>query len=228
MIRDRNIRSITQNVAASKTGSFPMADRLPVVARMDADAALKEYGTSLQGLTPEMLPMIVTTGLARGAVSMARHKTVIKHLNSIQNFGAMDVLCTDKTGTLTQNKIILERHLDIGGNDDDRVLRHAYLNSYYQTGFKNLIDVAVLEHGDGSGLAHLGTMYEKVDEIPFDFSRRRMSVVLRDASGKTQMVTKGAVEEIRAASPACCTNPGISGMSAKMRPREEFWRMAPR
>lgn len=148
------------------------------------------------GLTPEMLPMIVTTNLAKGAVSMAKRKTVVKHLSSIQNFGAMDILCTDKTGTLTQDKIILEQHLDILGNEDLRVLRHAYMNSYYQTGLKNLMDVAILEHANEDGFIELESRYTKVDEIPFDFSRRRMSVVLKDVDGKTQMITKGAVEEM--------------------------------
>lgn len=148
------------------------------------------------GLTPEMLPMIVTTNLAKGAVTMAKHKTIVKNLNSIQNFGAMDVLCTDKTGTLTEDKIILEKHLDIHGNEDVRVLRHGYVNSYFQTGLKNLLDIAILEHGDEEGFSNLKEMYNKVDEIPFDFARRRMSVVLEDKNGKTQLITKGAVEEM--------------------------------
>lgn len=148
------------------------------------------------GLTPEMLPMIVTTNLAKGAVFMAKQKTVVKSLNSIQNFGAMNVLCTDKTGTLTQDKIVLEKHLDIHGNENDNVLKHAYLNSYYQTGLKNLMDVAVIEYGNEIGLEEIQDKYEKVDEIPFDFARRRMSVVIKDKSGKTQMVTKGAIEEM--------------------------------
>jgi Mg2+-importing ATPase len=150
------------------------------------------------GLTPEMLPMIVTTNLARGAVAMSRRKTVVKKLNAIQNFGAMDILCTDKTGTLTLDKIILERHLNIHGDEDDRVLRHAYLNSYYQTGMKNLMDIAVLEFGAEKGFEGLKEIYRKVDEIPFDFVRRRMSVVLQGDDGKRQLVTKGAVEEMLA------------------------------
>ncbi len=155
------------------------------------------FGLSIAvGLTPEMLPMIVTTNLAKGAVKMSKHKTIVKNLNSIQNFGAMDVLCTDKTGTLTEDKIILERHLDIHGNEDLRVLRHGYLNSYFQTGLKNLLDVAIIEHGNEEGFSALNTIYEKVDEIPFDFSRRRMSVVLKDKNNKTQLITKGAVEEM--------------------------------
>ena len=153
------------------------------------------------GLTPEMLPMIVTTCLAKGAVSMSREKTVVKNLNSIQNFGAMDVLCTDKTGTLTQDRVVLEYHLDVTGRDDSRVLRHAYLNSYFQTGYKNLMDVAIIrrteqEEAADPRLVDLSEQYEKVDEVPFDFTRRRLTTVVRDRSGKTQMVTKGAVEEM--------------------------------
>lgn len=148
------------------------------------------------GLTPEMLPMIVTSNLAKGAVSMAKRKTVVKKLDAIQNFGAMDVLCTDKTGTLTLDKIVVERHLNINGEEDIRVLRHAYLNSFYQTGLRNLMDVAILEHGKDQGFNELEKNYMKVDEIPFDFSRRRMSVVLKNKDGKRQLVTKGAVEEM--------------------------------
>jgi len=148
------------------------------------------------GLTPEMLPMIVTTNLAKGAVSLAKKKTVVKHLNSMQNFGAMDVLCTDKTGTITQDRVVLERYLDIHGNEDERILRHAFLNSYYQTGLKNLMDIAILGHAKSEPYRSLQERYEKVDEIPFDFNRRRMSVVIRDHDGKTQLITKGAVEEM--------------------------------
>ena len=153
------------------------------------------------GLTPEMLPMIVTTCLAKGAVAMSKKKTIIKNLNSIQNFGAMDVLCTDKTGTLTQDKVVLQYHLDVHGQEDARVLRHAFLNSYYQTGLKNLMDIAIIERTQEEAdkeiqLKDLSMIYEKVDEIPFDFNRRRMSVVVADKNGKTQMITKGAVEEM--------------------------------
>lgn len=153
------------------------------------------------GLTPEMLPMIVTTSLAKGAVAMSKKKVIIKNLNSIQNLGSMDILCTDKTGTLTKDKVVLEYHLNVDGKEDDRVLRHAFLNSYFQTGLKNLIDIAVIEKQEQSGSQELTQKYEKVDEIPFDFERRRMSVVVKDSSGKTQLVTKGAVEETL----ACCS-----------------------
>ena len=153
------------------------------------------------GLTPEMLPMIVTTCLAKGAVSMSRKKTIVKNLNSIQDFGAMDILCTDKTGTLTQDKVVLEYHMNINGEDDLRVLRHAYLNSYFQTGYKNLMDVAIIERTEEQEaadprLADLSQTYHKVDEIPFDFTRRRLSTVVEDRAGKRQMITKGAVEEM--------------------------------
>ncbi|NMA96281.1 MAG: magnesium-translocating P-type ATPase, partial [Clostridiales bacterium] len=148
------------------------------------------------GLTPEMLPMIVTSNLAKGSVAMAKKKTVVKHLSAIQNFGAMDILCTDKTGTLTIDRIVLEKYLDVHGNENERVLRHAYMNSYYQTGLKNLMDVAVIEYAEERGLRELQDIYTKIDEIPFDFERRRMSVILVDKNDKRQLVTKGAVEEM--------------------------------
>ncbi len=153
------------------------------------------------GLTPEMLPMIVTTCLAKGAVSMSKEQTIVKNLNSIQNFGSIDILCTDKTGTLTQDKVVLEYHMDVMGNEDLRVLRHAYLNSYFQTGYKNLMDIAIIKkteesEAEDSRLADLSETYIKVDEVPFDFARRRLSTVVQDKQGKTQMVTKGAVEEM--------------------------------
>ncbi|MEM4987671.1 magnesium-translocating P-type ATPase [Collimonas sp. H4R21] len=148
------------------------------------------------GLTPEMLPMIVTSTLAKGAVALSRKKVIVKRLDAIQNFGAMDVLCTDKTGTLTQDKIFLERHTDILGEQDDLVLEYAYLNSHYQTGLKNLLDVAVLEHAELQREMALASAYRKVDEIPFDFQRRRMSVVVSEREDHHELICKGAVEEI--------------------------------
>ena len=150
------------------------------------------------GLTPEMLPMIVTANLSKGAVAMSKKKTIVKDLNAIQNFGAMDILCTDKTGTLTCDKIVLEKYINADGSTDNekRILRHAYFNSFFQTGMKNLMDKAVLAHVREISLEHLKDNYRKVDEIPFDFSRRRMSVVVEDKSGKRQIITKGAVEEM--------------------------------
>lgn len=148
------------------------------------------------GLTPEMLPMIVSANLAKGAAAMSKKKVIVKSLNSIQDFGAMDVLCTDKTGTLTQDKVALIHSLDIHGNEDGRVLRHAFLNSYHQTGLKNLMDIAIISYANERNMTELWNDYQKVDEIPFDFNRRRMSVVVEDRSGKTQLITKGAIEEM--------------------------------
>jgi Mg2+-importing ATPase len=153
------------------------------------------------GLTPEMLPMIVTTCLAKGAVAMSKEKVIIKNLNAIQNLGAIDVLCTDKTGTLTQDRVVLEYHLDVTGRENDRVLRHAFLNSYFQTGLKNLMDLAVIDRARAlaaadPAAADIERRYRKVDEVPFDFERRRMSVVVADETGKTQLITKGAIEEM--------------------------------
>src|SRR6516225_3425007 len=151
------------------------------------------------GLTPEMLPMIVTANLAKGAIAMSRKRVIVKRLHAIQNFGAMDVLCTDKTGTLTQDRIILKRHLDIRGNDCDCVLEFAYLNRHYQSGLKNLLDVAVLDHVQMKEHVRLEHRFEKIDELPFDFSRRRMSVVLETEEKKHLLICKGAVEEVFAA-----------------------------
>src|SRR5271169_5759035 len=163
------------------------------------------------GLTPEMLPMIVTTNLAKGAVVMARRKAIVKRLNAIQNFGAMDILCTDKTGTLTQNKIILERHLDVHGKEDLQVLEFAWLNSFFQTGLKNLLDVAVLDYAVQHDIVYKLQHYKKVDEIPFDFMRRRMSVVVRDGDGKNLIVCKGAIEEMLPLCVSADDNGGAAG-----------------
>jgi Mg2+-importing ATPase len=148
------------------------------------------------GLTPEMLPMIVTVNLSKGALAMARKKVIVKRLNAIQNFGAMDVLCTDKTGTLTQGKIILEKHLDVNGEPNEKVLHYGYLNSYHHTGLKNLLDDAVLDHEELEERLKAKDKYRKIDEIPFDFIRRRMSVVVEDETGLNTLICKGAVDEV--------------------------------
>lgn len=148
------------------------------------------------GLTPEMLPMIVTSTLAKGAMLLSRKKVIVKRLDAIQNFGAMDILCTDKTGTLTQDKIALERHTDVWGEESDTVLEYTYLNSYYQTGLKNLLDVAVLTHAEVHRELRIVTAFRKVDEVPFDFQRRRMSVVVAEHDAHHLLICKGAVEEI--------------------------------
>lgn len=167
------------------------------------------------GLTPEMLPMIVTVNLGKGALAMSRKKVIVKRLNSIQNFGAMDVLCTDKTGTLTQDKIILEKHVDIYGHENEDVLEYAYLNSFYQSGLKNLLDVAVLEYAGLTERIKAGVDYRKVDEIPFDFQRRRMSVVV-EGHGRHLLICKGAVEEVF----SCCTHAEVNG---RMEPLESSY-----
>ena len=154
------------------------------------------------GLTPEMLPVIVTTNLVKGSIEMSKKGTIVKKMNSIQNFGSADILCTDKTGTLTQDKVVLERHYDLNLQENPRILELGYLNSYYQTGMKNLIDKAIIEAaGDELDINEIQRDYNKIDEIPFDFSRRRMSVVVENSDeqhGKHLLVTKGASEEMMA------------------------------
>ena len=148
------------------------------------------------GITPLLLPVILSSSLSKGAIRMSKKKTIVKSLDSIQSFGAMNILCTDKTGTLTEDKIVLEKYLDIKGEEDIRTLKHAFLNSYFQTGLKGNIDNAVITRGIEYNLKEQAKMYKIIDEIPFDFSRRRLSVIVQDTSGKKQMITKGAVEEI--------------------------------
>ena len=157
------------------------------------------------GLTPEMLPMIITASLAKGSIIMAKEKVVIKKLNAIQDLGAIDILCTDKTGTLTQDEIVLEYPLDIHGDLDLSVLRRAYLNSYFQTGLKNLMDRAIISRTEKEAKEHailqnLDTSFQKIDELPFDFERRRMSVIVKDENEVVSLVTKGALEEMLAIS----------------------------
>ncbi|MDR0783131.1 MAG: magnesium-translocating P-type ATPase, partial [Propionibacteriaceae bacterium] len=171
------------------------------------------------GLTPEMLPTVVAANLAKGAMAMAREKVIVKELSSIQNFGAMDILCTDKTGTLTQDRVILEYHLNVDGVEDERVLRHAFLNSYHQTGLKNLMDHAIIEVAHTSQLVEEWMRYDKVDEIPFDFNRRRMSVVVADETGKTQIITKGAIEEMLAVSSYVEIGGEVLALTEAMRQR---------
>lgn len=158
------------------------------------------------GLTPEMLPMIVTVNLSKGALSMAKKKVIVKRLNSIQNFGAMDVLCTDKTGTITQGKVVLEKHLDPRGMDSEQVLEYAFVNSYFQTGMTNIMDSAILDHHEMEKEGIL-EKYRKIDEIPFDFERRRMSVVVKDDKNQRLLICKGAVEEVM----ALCTQVELDG-----------------
>lgn len=147
------------------------------------------------GITPLLLPVILSSSLAKGAVKMSKKKTIIKKLDSIQSFGAMNILCTDKTGTLTEDKIVLEKYLDIKGEEDMDVLKHVYLNSYFQTGLKGNIDEAIIARGEKEGIENIAKEYKKIDEIPFDFSRRRLSIVVTNGE-KEKLITKGAIEEI--------------------------------
>ena len=147
------------------------------------------------GITPLLLPVILSSSLSKGAIRMSQKKTIVKALDSIQSFGAMNILCTDKTGTLTEDRIVLEKYLDIKGNEDTRILKHAFLNSYFQTGLKGNIDEAVINRALENKMEDYIEKYKKIDEIPFDFSRRRLSVIVTDGK-KNQLITKGAVEEI--------------------------------
>jgi P-type Mg2+ transporter len=168
------------------------------------------------GLTPEMLPMIVTSTLARGAVRLSRQKVVVKRLDAIQNFGAMDVLCTDKTGTLTQDKVALGRHIDAFGRPSDEVLNFAFLNSHYQTGLKNLLDHAVLDHVELKDELRLEQDYSKIDEVPFDFERRRMSVVVSERDHHHELICKGALEEVFAVCSRVRTEDGAAPKDAPL------------
>lgn len=163
------------------------------------------------GITPLLLPVILSSSLSKGAIRMSKKKTIVKKLDSIQNFGAMNILCTDKTGTLTEDKIVLEKYLDINGDEDIRILKHAFLNSYFQTGLKGNIDEAVIHRGLENGMSEYSDKYKKIDEIPFDFSRRRLSVVVTDGN-KKQLITKGAVEEIL----SICTSVDYKGEVSKL------------
>ena len=163
------------------------------------------------GITPLLLPVILSSSLSKGAVRMSKKKTIVKRLDSIQSFGGMNILCTDKTGTLTEDKIVLEKYLDINGDEDIRILKHAFLNSYFQTGLKGNIDEAVINRALKNDMSKYTSIYKKVDEIPFDFTRRRLSIVVTDGT-KKQMITKGAVEEIL----SICTSVDYKGEVSKL------------
>ncbi len=195
---ENGIRSVSWVLIRFMLVMVPVVFLLSGLRKGDWMSALLFALSVAVGLTPSMLPTIVATGLARGATSLSRKKVIVKDLGSIQNFGAMDILCTDKTGTLTQDKVTLMYCYNVHGEENERVLRHAFLNSYHQTGLKNLMDVAVLDYAKTHNDAEEWKSYTKVDEVPFDFSRRRMSVVVKSAEGKEEMITKGAIEEMLA------------------------------
>lgn len=202
---DRGVSSVSMLLVRLMLVMAPAVFAINAATKGNVIDALLFATSVAVGITPQMLPVIVTTSLSQGAKDLARRQVIVKELPAIQNLGAMDVLCCDKTGTLTEDRIVLERYLNTDGHEDARVLRHAFLNSFFQTGLKNLIDLAVIDRADvtpstvvpDSMLGQsLRDRYTKVDEVPFDFSRRRLSVVVADAQGKTQMVTKGAAEEM--------------------------------
>ena len=201
---DRGVSSVSMLLVRLMLVMAPAVFAINAATKGNVIDALLFATSVAVGITPQMLPVIVTTSLSQGAKDLARRQVIVKELPAIQNLGAMDVLCCDKTGTLTEDRIVLERYLNTDGNEDARVLRHAFLNSFFQTGLKNLIDLAVIRADvtpstvapDSMLGQSLRDRYTKVDEVPFDFSRRRLSVVVADAQGKTQMVTKGAAEEM--------------------------------
>ena len=193
---ERGVDSVSGLLIRLMLIMVPVVFLINGLTKGDWGSALLFAITIAVGLTPEMLPVIMTSTLAKGAVSMSKHKVIVKTLGAIQTFGEMDILCTDKTGTLTEDRIVLEKYMNLLGEDDTRILRHAYLNSYFQTGLKNLLDLAIINRAVQQDMEGVLPSYTRVDEIPFDFSRRRMSVVLEDKTGKRQLITKGAVEEI--------------------------------
>lgn len=191
---DRGVSSVSMLLVRLMLVMAPAVFAINAATKGNVIDALLFATSVAVGITPQMLPVIVTTSLSQGAKDLARRQVIVKELPAIQNLGAMDVLCCDKTGTLTEDRIVLERYLNTDGNEDVRVLRHAFLNSFFQTGLKNLIDLAVIDRADVTPSAaapdsmlgqSLRDRYTKVDEVPFDFSRRRLSVVVADAQGKT-------------------------------------------
>ncbi|THD08372.1 magnesium-translocating P-type ATPase [Rhodanobacter lindaniclasticus] len=211
---DRGIRSVSWLLLRFMAVMVPVVFVINGLDKHDWGEAFLFALSIAVGLTPEMLPLIVTANLSKGALAMSRRKVVVKRLNAIQNFGAMDVLCTDKTGTLTLDRIVLERHLGLDGEASDQALEYGYLNSRFQTGLKNLLDKAVLAHRE---LEPVAARYRVVDEIPFDFQRRRMSVVLADGAGEHLLICKGAVEEMLSICAWAQTGDAIEPMTEQHR-----------
>jgi Mg2+-importing ATPase len=214
---ERGVDSVSRLLVRMMLVMVPIVFLINGLAKDNWPGALLFAISIAVGLTPEMLPVIMTSTLAKGAVTMAKHRVIVRTLGAIQTFGEMDVLCTDKTGTLTEDKIVLEKYMNLHGEEDTRILRHAYLNSYFQTGLKNLIDLAIINRAAQNGLENILSSYRRVDEIPFDFSRRRMSVVLENEHGKRTLITKGAVEELLAISSFVEMNGLVLPMDEKAR-----------
>ena len=211
---EKGIDSVSKLLIKLIIVMVPIIFFINIFVKSDLWSSLIFAITIAVGLTPEMLPVIITTTLAKGAVDMSKKKTIVKRLGSIQTFGEMNILCTDKTGTLTEDEIVLEKYMDVGGNESKKVLKHAFLNSYFQTGLRNLIDVAIITRAEKENMNILKEKYIREDEIPFDFSRRRMSVVLKDESGKRQLITKGAVDEVM----SICSYIDIDGKAIEFTP----------
>ena len=211
---EEGVRSVSVLLIKFMIITVPIVFLINGISKKDWLSALLFSISIAVGLTPEMLPTLVSTNLAKGAVSLSKKKIVVKRLNSIQNFGAMDILCTDKTGTLTEDKIVLENYLNVSGEEDLDVLKHGYLNSFHQTGLKNLLDIAVIDRGDKEGIKKAVSSYKKVDEIPFDFKRRRMSVVVKNEDNVRELITKGAVEEML----SICTSVKLKGKIIPLTP----------
>lgn len=209
---DQGIRKVTRTLITFMLIMVPIVFIINALTK-DWTSAFLFGVTTAVGLTPEMLPLVVTAGLAKGSAFMAKRKVIVKRLNAIQNLGAMDVLATDKTGTLTEDRIVLERHVDVSGAESDRTLSYAALTSTFQTGLRNLLDAAVLRAAGDEGIERLQAEYALVDEVPFDFERRRMSVVVDDGFGPL-LVTKGAVEELL----ECCVSETIDGRESELTP----------
>ena len=211
---DEGINGISNLLIRFMIIMIPIIMVINMFTKSDVLSSLVFAITIAVGLTPEMFPVIMTSTMVKGAVEMSKKKTIVKRVNAIQTFGQMDILCTDKTGTLTEDEVILEKYMDVNGNESLRILKHAFLNSYFQTGLKNLIDVAVIARAEKEKMNILKEKYVREDEIPFDFSRRRMSVVLRDDNGKRQLITKGAVDEVL----SICSLIDIDGVAMEMTP----------
>ncbi|WP_219094846.1 magnesium-translocating P-type ATPase [Pseudomonas sp. UMAB-40] len=214
---DRGVNSVSWLLIRFMLVMVPIVFLLNGFSKGDwSDAFLFALAVAV-GLTPEMLPMIVSANLAKGAMAMAKRKVVVKRLNAIQNFGSMDVLCTDKTGTLTQDKIILEHHVDSNGRRDDTILELAWLNSHHQSGLKNLMDQAVVQFANANPKFRVPFAYSKVDELPFDFVRRRLSIIVKDSRDDHLMVCKGAVEEMLSIASHIHENGTVVALDAQRR-----------
>ena len=214
---DKGVNSFTRLMITFILVMVPLVFLLNGLTKHDWVQALLFALAVAVGLTPEMLPMIVTVNLAKGAITMSRKKVIVKRLSAIQNFGAMDVLCTDKTGTITLGRIVLEKHLDIWGQERDEIQEYAYLNSYFQTGLKNLMDVAVLNHADLEKRIVQDRHYRRIDEVPFDFVRKRMTVVVEDKEDQHTLICKGAPEQV----VPLCTQVGMGGKAVPLTPEHK-------